>query len=83
MGSYVGVRVHGRLIAMAGERLRLEEYPELSGICTHPEHRGKGLAAGLIGHLVEAHRLRRDPRALTTRDAFGCLRRKMRHNPTP
>ncbi len=56
MGSYVGVRVKGRLVAMAGERLRLEGYPELSGICTHPEHRGKGLAAGLIGHLVEAHR---------------------------
>jgi ribosomal protein S18 acetylase RimI-like enzyme len=57
MGSYVGVRLDGRLVAMAGERLRLEGYPELSGICTHPEHRGKGLAAGLIGHLVGAHRL--------------------------
>jgi ribosomal protein S18 acetylase RimI-like enzyme len=56
MGFYVGVRVDGRLVAMAGERLRLEGYPELSGICTHPEHRGRGLAAGLIGHLVEAHR---------------------------
>jgi GNAT superfamily N-acetyltransferase len=56
MGCYAGVRVDGRLIAMAGERLRLEGYPELSGICTHPDHRGKGLAAGLIGHLVRAHR---------------------------
>ena len=56
MGSYVGIRVDGRLIAMAGERLRLEGYPELSGICTHPKHRGRGLAAVLIGHLVEAHR---------------------------
>jgi GNAT superfamily N-acetyltransferase len=56
MGSYAGVRADGRLIAMAGERLRLEGYPELSGICTHPDHRGKGLAAGLIGHLVRAHR---------------------------
>lgn len=56
MGRYVGIRMDGRLIAMAGERLRLEGCPELSGICTHPEHRGKGLAAGLIGHLVETHR---------------------------
>jgi GNAT superfamily N-acetyltransferase len=56
MGSYAGVRVDGRLVAMAGERLRLEGYPELSGICTHPDHRGRGLAAGLIGHLVQAHR---------------------------
>jgi ribosomal protein S18 acetylase RimI-like enzyme len=56
MGSYAGVRVDGQLIAMAGERLRLEGYPELSGICTHPDHRGRGHAAGLIGHLVRAHR---------------------------
>src|ERR1700677_4775354 len=56
MGSYAGVRVDGQLIAMAGERLRLEGYPELSGICTHPDHRGRGHAAGLIRHLVRAHR---------------------------
>jgi GNAT superfamily N-acetyltransferase len=56
MGSYAGVRVDGQLVAMAGERLRLEGYPEVSGICTHPDHRGRGLAAGLIGHLVQAHR---------------------------
>jgi GNAT superfamily N-acetyltransferase len=56
MGAYFGVRVDGRLVAMAGERLRLEGCPELSGICTHPDHRGKGLAAGLIGHLAQAHR---------------------------
>jgi predicted GNAT family acetyltransferase len=56
MGSYAGIRRDGRLIAMAGERLRLEGYPELSGICTHPQHRGQGLAAGLIGHRVQAHR---------------------------
>jgi GNAT superfamily N-acetyltransferase len=56
MGTYAGVRMDGQLIAMAGERLRLEGYPELSGICTHPDHRGQGLAAGLIGHLVRAHR---------------------------
>jgi ribosomal protein S18 acetylase RimI-like enzyme len=56
MGSYFGVRVDGELIAMAGERLRLEGFSELSGICTHPEFRGRGLAAGLIGHLARRHR---------------------------
>jgi ribosomal protein S18 acetylase RimI-like enzyme len=56
MGSYFGVRVNGQLVAMAGERLRLEGYPELSGICTHPDHRGKGLAASLVGHLAQKHR---------------------------
>jgi ribosomal protein S18 acetylase RimI-like enzyme len=57
MGSYFGVRgADRRLIAMAGERLRLEGYPEMSGICTHPAHRGQGLARQLILHLAALHR---------------------------
>jgi ribosomal protein S18 acetylase RimI-like enzyme len=56
MGSYCGVRVDGELVAMGGERLRLEGYPELSGICTLPAHRGKGFASDVIGHLVRRHR---------------------------
>ncbi len=56
MGSYYGVRAGGDLIAMAGERLMLDGYPEISGICTHPSHRGKGLAASLIWHLARNHR---------------------------
>jgi ribosomal protein S18 acetylase RimI-like enzyme len=56
MGAYFGARVDGQLIAMAGERLRLEGHPELSGICTHPDHRGRGLAAALITHLAQTHR---------------------------
>src|SRR5947209_5438698 len=43
---------------MAGERLMLEGYPEISGVCTHPAHRGRGYAAGLIWHLVRRHRSR-------------------------
>lgn len=57
MGCYAGIRVNGQLVAMAGERLRLEGFPELSGICTHPQHRGRGYAGALIGHRVRAHRL--------------------------
>lgn len=56
MGSYYGVRADGELIAMGGERLMLDGYPEISGICTHPKHRGQGLAEGLIWHLVRNHR---------------------------
>lgn len=60
MGSYFGVRAAGgQLIAMAGERLRLEGYPEMSGICTHPAHRGQGLARQLILHLAALHRRQR------------------------
>ncbi len=56
MGAYYGLRSGGELIAMAGERFMLEGYPEISGVCTHPEHRGKGLAASLIAKLARDHR---------------------------
>ncbi len=56
MGSYYGIREGGKLIAMAGERLKLDGYSELSGVCTHPEYRGKGLAARLMWQLVRDHR---------------------------
>jgi len=60
MGSYYGVRSgarsDGELIAMGGERLMLDGYSELSALCTHPAHRGKGLAASLIWQLVRDHR---------------------------
>ena len=56
MGTYYGVRSDGELIAMGGERLALDGYSEISGVCTHPAHRGKGLAASLIWLLVRNHR---------------------------
>ena len=48
MGNFIGVKQDGRLIAMAGERLQPEGYTEVSGVCTHPDHRGKGYAGGLM-----------------------------------
>jgi GNAT superfamily N-acetyltransferase len=56
MGAYFGVRVGGRLVAMAGERMRFDRYVEISGVCTHPEHTGNGYAAALITKLLEDHR---------------------------
>jgi predicted GNAT family acetyltransferase len=56
MGAYYGVRSGGQLIAMAGERFMLDGFPEISGVCTHPEHRGRGLAASLIVKLARDHR---------------------------
>jgi len=56
MGAYYGIRSQGKLIAMAGERLLLPGFSELSAICVRPEHRRRGHAAHLIGHLVRAHR---------------------------
>jgi GNAT superfamily N-acetyltransferase len=56
MGSYYGVRSGGELVAMGGERLMLDGYPEISGVGTHPAHRGQGLAASLIWRLAQNHR---------------------------
>jgi predicted GNAT family acetyltransferase len=44
MGSFIGIRVDGRLAAMAGERMRFPGYTEVSGVCTHPDFRGRGFA---------------------------------------
>jgi GNAT superfamily N-acetyltransferase len=60
MGTYYGAWLDsrdqsGQLIAMAGERLTLDGYTEISGVCTHPEHRGKGLAANLISRVARDH----------------------------
>jgi len=56
MGTYLGVRERGRLAAMAGERLRVPGYAEISAVCTHPEHVGKGYAASLMSALIEKMR---------------------------
>lgn len=47
MGRFLGVRIDGRLAAMAGERMHLPGYTEVSGVCTHPDFRGRGLARQL------------------------------------
>jgi ribosomal protein S18 acetylase RimI-like enzyme len=52
LGRYVGVRQGDRLVAMAGERMRLPGYVELSAICVHYEARGQGHAASLTQALM-------------------------------
>jgi predicted GNAT family acetyltransferase len=49
LGDFVGVKQGGELIAMAGERMKLAGFTEVSGVCTLPGHQGKGYAAGLMG----------------------------------
>jgi len=52
MGDYFGIRNAGALAAMAGERLRLPGYTEISAVCTHPDHLGHGYASALMGELM-------------------------------
>ena len=48
LGGFIGVRSGGRLVAMAGERMKPDGYCEVSGVCTHPDHRAHGYASGLM-----------------------------------
>ena len=53
LGDFFGIRRDGALIAMAGERMKPAGATEVSGVCTHPAHRGQGLAAALMHHVAE------------------------------
>ena len=53
LGDFVGVKQAGRLVAMAGERMKLTGFTEVSGVCVHPHHRGHGYAAGLMSLVAE------------------------------
>jgi len=48
LGAYFGIRSEGKLVAMAGERLKVPGYTEVSAVCTHPKHTGKGYARVLM-----------------------------------
>ncbi|SFG10057.1 FR47-like protein [Novosphingobium sp. CF614] len=52
LGGFWGIFDDGRLIAMAGQRLRIPGHAEVSGVCTHPDARGRGLAARLTRKVV-------------------------------
>jgi ribosomal protein S18 acetylase RimI-like enzyme len=52
LGTYLGVRDNGRVVAMAGERLRPPGWTEISTVCTAPEARGRGHAARLVRALT-------------------------------
>ena len=52
LGEYFGYFHDGRLIAMAGERMAAGPFHEISGICTHPDFQGQGLARRLTNKLI-------------------------------
>lgn len=58
MGRYIGIYDGDQLVAMAGERLRLEGYQEISAVATHPEYTGRGYAQRLVAEISNAARAR-------------------------
>jgi ribosomal protein S18 acetylase RimI-like enzyme len=81
MGGYLGVRREGRLVAMAGRRLHLPGWIEISAVCTHPDHRGHGLSRLLMtaveaairaeGHRAFLHVLHDNHRAIELYRGLG------------
>ncbi len=53
LGQFFGVRVNGKLVAMAGERMKLPGYTEVSAVCTQADHLGKGYAGACMRLVIE------------------------------
>ena len=52
LGAYLGVRREGRLVAMAGERMHVDGWTEISAVCTLPAFRGQRFASRLVNDLI-------------------------------
>ena len=81
LGRYIGLRVEGQLVAMAGHRTRMPGLREISGVCTRPGHTGKGYAQHLIkrllhdttGELPYLHVVSTNTRAVAIYHALGFI----------
>ena len=49
LGTFLGIRIDGQLVAMAGERMKPADYTEMTAVCVHPDYRGRGYAQVLLG----------------------------------
>jgi ribosomal protein S18 acetylase RimI-like enzyme len=58
LGIYLGIFRDSALVAMAGERMALGGFREISGVCTHPGYTGRGFARRLTRALLYRHRQR-------------------------
>ena len=58
LGAYLGIRRDGALAAMAGERMRMPGWTEISAVCTDPAYRGRGLGTRLIRAVAAGIRAR-------------------------
>ena len=78
LGTYIGVRREGQLAALAGERMHVPGFTEISAVCTHPSHSGHGYATALMVELIQQIRRRGEIPFLHVRlsnTAIGLYRR--------
>ena len=53
LGRYFGIYKDNKLVAVSGERMKMNEFTEISAIVTHPKHTGNGYASQLIKHITD------------------------------
>jgi ribosomal protein S18 acetylase RimI-like enzyme len=68
LGTYLGIRREGKLIAMTGERMKVPGWTEVSAVCTHPEHTGHGYACILMTEIMRRIRSRGETPFLHVRE---------------
>lgn len=68
LGNYLGIRRDRKLVAMAGQRMKVPGYTEVSAICTHPRHSGKGYARMLMSEVMRRVRERGETPFLHVRE---------------
>lgn len=86
LGRFLGIRVDDALAAMAGERMRFGDHVEISAVCVHPDHLGRGHAARLMhavahrivadGHTPFLHVFERNTRAVAIYEKLGYRTRR-------
>ena len=88
LGPFFGILESGRLLAMAGQRMRVPGFIEVSAVCTHPDARGRGYARALMSVVMEdifkqgatpfLHVLPDNP-AIRIYEALGFIQRRVFH----
>jgi hypothetical protein len=86
LGTFFGVLQAGRLLAMAGKRIHVPGAIEVSGVCTHPDARGRGYARHLMSRVMEEivqagrmaflHTLASNDAAIQIYESLGFVRRR-------
>src|SRR3954466_2946488 len=52
LGTFLGIRAGGELVAMIGERMKPGNFTEMTAVCVHPDHRGRGYAQALLAAIA-------------------------------
>lgn len=89
LGAFFGIFDEERLMAMAGQRMRLPGFIEVSAVCTHPDARGRGYARSVMlevmadivdrGDTPFLHTFADNQQAIRVYEALGFTRRRSLH----